>query len=644
MSGFSRYQIRFGQAAVKRGHSHGLAWPCLQLLCHAERLPLEHPAQPSGLTPADDALLVPMPPASGIVWGKARTPMVDGAAGAGELLRLLEPLNTLLVRLQATAGWPVTSGAVVEQLGRQKGQAFDATVVLAFPALDPAVLRSVLPWVFSVLGGEVQAPAPAAPAPPMDLAACLKRLESVAPGGTNTRLLLQAAFARDVPVLRVHGQVFQFGWGRQRRWLESSFTDADSVISAQLARDKRAAHALLRRAGLPVPRQAAVRTEEQACQAAAAMGYPVVIKPADLDGGKGVEAGLPDEASLKRAFVRARAHSANLVVESHMEGQDFRLGVLAGRMCWATYREPAGVWGDGVLSVAGLIDVANRDPRRGTRRWSQMAPIRVQAEGMELLAEQGLALSDVPASGVFVRLRRAANTSSGGRPVDVTDTVHPDNAALAVRVAGLFGLNLAGVDFISPDITRSWREVGGGLCEVNGQPQFSVTRPDLAERVLEALVPGCGRIPVVVVLAEGRWGAWTDRLHTGLQSLGLQVGFALADGVFIGQAPQGCVAASRFDAVQTLLLDTRVAALVVATDGRDWLQSGLPVDRVDLVMTDGTADARVLELLVPASAEGFWTVRTLLPDWDEALPAWIGSVVDFIQARALAHLEAGGAR
>lgn len=29
------------------------------------------------------------------------------------------------------------------------------------------------------------------------------------------------------------------------------------------------------------------------------------------------------------------------------------------------------------------------------------------------------------------------------------------------------------------DITRPWHEVGGAICEINGQPQFSTTRPQI---------------------------------------------------------------------------------------------------------------------------------------------------------------------
>ena len=632
-----QYDVKLGQAAALRGHRQGLAQPCLRLLCHLTLVP-EGTATP-GLPAADAALLVPMPPGQALSLSRSLVRTAGVLVLAKEVMPWLEALNSLLVRLQASAGWPVCQGGVVEQLGRPQERPSSVSAVIAFPSLNPAVLLKGLPWVLGVLAEPRRREAQGAQTP--SLASVLAMLEAVAPGGTNTRTLLQAAYRRKVPVMRLAGSALQYGWGSRSRWMESSFTDADSVISARLARDKSAAHALMQSAGLPVPLQVVVSSLEHACKAAATLGYPVVIKPADLDGGKGVEAGLRDEASLRAAYPRSLVHSQNLILEQHVAGKDYRLGVLNGRLGWVTYREPAGVWGDGVSSVVDLVAAANLDPRRGTRRWSHMAPIVLNAEADGLLLQQGLALSDVPQPGSFVQLRRAANVSLGGQPVSIPfDEVHPDNAALALQVARLFRLQLAGVDLITPDIARSWREAGGAVCEVNGQPQFSVTRPDFPEQVIDELVPGDGRVPVVVVLAEGGWGGWTQALHTQLSQAGLNAGFVLADGLFRGSDKLATKRRSAFDDVQTLLLDKTLDAVVVATNGMEWLPSGMPVDRVDLVIADGTQNQRVLQMLEDAAGE-IW--RASLPLSADGLqePDWTARLGNFIMAKFAAHAAKG---
>lgn len=627
------YDVKLGRALALRGHRQGLAQPCMHLLCH---LALLHEGTPTpDLPAADAALLMPMPPGQALSLSKSLMRSAEALALAKEVLPWLEALNSLLVRLQVSAGWPVCQGGVVEQLGRPPERPGSVSAVIAFPSLHPAVLLQGLPWVFGVLAAPSLGEAQSAQTP--TAASALAKLEAVAPGGTNTRTLLQAAYSRKVPVKSLAGSALQYGWGSRSRWMESSFTDADSVISARLAREKSAAHALMQSAGLPVPLQVVVGTLEHACQAAATMGYPVVIKPADLDGGKGVEAGLRDEASLRAAYPRSRVHSRNLILEQHVRGKDYRLGVLKGRLGWVTYREPAGVWGDGVSSVDDLVGAANLDPRRGTLRWSHMAPIVLGSEANELLLEQGLALGDVPPPGSFVRLRRAANISLGGRPVSIPfEEVHPDNAALAVQVARLFRLQLAGVDLITPDISRSWREAGGAVCEVNGQPQFSVTRTDFPEQVIAELVQGDGRVPVVVLLADCCWGVWAQALHTQLSSAGLNTGFVLADGLFRGLDKLAVNRRSAFDDVQALLLDNTVDAIVVATNGMEWLPSGMPVDRVDLVITDGTQNHRVLQMLVDAAGQVWQAGLPVSADGPQEAE-WTSRLGNFIMAKSAAH-------
>lgn len=625
----SYYRLALGQASALRGHVHGLPQACLVLLCLVE--PCDSP--PAGHAKTDDSLLAPAAPGCELRLGRMATRSAETAALAEQFLPLLEPVNTLLVRLQESAGWPVAGGGVVERIRRMAGDSAGTSALLVFPAFAPAALIRVLRWAFAHLRGEPARSGAQAPDTPTSLAAALALLATAAPRGTNTRWLLKAAYERGVPVERLPGTAMQYGWGVRSRWMDSSFTDTDSVMAARFARDKRASHALLARAGLPVPAQAAAPTVEEACRFAARVGYPVVIKPADLDGGKGVEAGLGDEAALRRAYARASKHSRTLIAEKHVAGRDFRLGVLNGDLAWATYREPAGVWGDGVNAVSELIAAVNRDPLRGTQSWSQMSPITVNAEAEELLAEQGMALGDVPAAGTFVQLRRAANVSSGGRPVDVTGTVHPDNAALAVQAARVMRLGIAGVDLIIPDVARSWREVGGAICEVNGQPQFSNFRPEVPGRIIEELLHGDGRIPVIVLLGECHWGAWAEALRARLQAFGCETGFVLADGARVGAGPVGVGDRPAFDQVQALLADTRVGALVVANAGRDWLRTGMPADRVDLALCDATADPRVLRLLHDAGSE-CWRVDVPFAQAADTLPAWLPPLARFIERRA----------
>ena len=43
---------------------------------------------------------------------------------------------------------------------------------------------------------------------------------------------------------------------------------------------------------------------------------------------------------------------------------------------------------------------------------------------------------------------------------------------MAQRAALAVGLDVAGVDFLTTDIAKSYRETGGAICEVNAAPGF----------------------------------------------------------------------------------------------------------------------------------------------------------------------------
>ena len=70
----------------------------------------------------------------------------------------------------------------------------------------------------------------------------------------------------------------------------------------------------------------------------------------------------------------------------------------------------------------------------------------------------------MPPEGEVVYLRKTANLSTGGTAIDVTDVIHPDNKLMAERAIRAVGLDIGGVDFLTTDITQSYRDNGGAIC------------------------------------------------------------------------------------------------------------------------------------------------------------------------------------
>ena len=208
-----------------------------------------------------------------------------------------------------------------------------------------------------------------------------------------------------------------------------------------------------------------------------------------------------------------------------------------------------------------------------------------------MLAERGYTLATVPPAGETVYLCDVANVSAGGTAVDVTDEVHPDNRAMAVRAGMAVGLDVVGVDFLTEDIGRSYREVGGAICEINSNPELRMhlwpaegRGRDAISPVLDLLFPpgAPSRIPVAAI-AGNRGKKATERLlgHM-LEAAGRTVGVADRDdvrlcGQVVREGPLGPATAAR-----TVLLDPTADAAVLGSSPGRLLSRGLGIDACDV--------------------------------------------------------------
>src|SRR2546430_14095556 len=102
----------------------------------------------------------------------------------------------------------------------------------------------------------------------------------------------------------------------------------------------------------------------------------------------------------------------------------------------------------------------------------------------------------------------AANMSTGGISIDRTMEADHDNVEIAEEAARVVGLDVAGIDFLTPDICQPVRETGGAIVEVNAAPGFRMhTHPTVGEpqyvakAVIDLLFPQGtpARIPIAAV-------------------------------------------------------------------------------------------------------------------------------------------------
>jgi cyanophycin synthetase len=373
----------------------------------------------------------------------------------------------------------------------------------------------------------------------------LIRLAERAAFGPSTQSLIDEANLRDIPWIRLNeASLVQLGHGVHQKRIRATMTSHTSALGVDIAQDKKLTNRLLAATGVTVPRAEVVRGPEEAVIAAAKIGFPVAIKPLDGNHGRGVMLNLGNEAAVRATYPVAREESrfGGVVVESYLVGNDYRCLVVGGILRAVAQRLPAHVDGDGKHTVSQLVEITNADPRRGIGHEKVLTRIAVDDESVTYAAEQGYPLDAVAPKGMRVFLKRTGNMSTGGISIDRTEEIHPENAEIAEQAAKVVGLDIAGIDFVCPDISIPVRETGGGIVEVNAAPGFRMhTNPTegeaqyVAKPVIDMLFPPGTpvRIPIVAVTGTNGKTTTVRMINHILKGMGRKVGMTSTDGIFI---------------------------------------------------------------------------------------------------------------
>jgi cyanophycin synthetase len=267
-----------------------------------------------------------------------------------------------------------------------------------------------------------------------------------------------------------HG-IYQFGWGKNAVRLHRSVTEHDSALAMVVCQQKILTCEWLGKEGFPVTQPLRAETLEDAVLAARQLGWPVVIKPIDADRCEGVTLGINSETAVKEATLHALQFGSRqlVLVEQQVKGQCHRLFVANGTLLYAIERKPLELIGDGLKTLHQLIDEYN-----DALRWSHEKPVIFDEAMSDHLALQGIDANQILKNEKSVTLHPFDSPIWGGTDIDRTDEIHPENLSLAEAVAASLGLDVAGIDFITPDIRIPWHQNNAQVIEVNFAPMLGM--------------------------------------------------------------------------------------------------------------------------------------------------------------------------
>jgi len=362
----------------------------------------------------------------------------------------------------------------------------------------------------------------------------------------STWAMIRACEQRDIPWFRIskHSPLIQLGEGCHQQRLQGTITSGTSQLAFSLSQNKVATYDLLRTLGLPVPAYRIVRNRENAVPTAEKLGYPVVLNTMTGDVVQLLQAGIDCANTLLRTMEHIPSDGEPLLLESEVPGNNYRLLVVNSHLIAATqYIAP---------TAAGNGDNATTQ--------------------------------------VVTR--------------DVTEHVHPENRTLVETVARAIGLEVVDITFVTPDISHSWREVGGAVCNINPAPELGpyIANGKDPEQVVSPFIdmlfpPGVKvRIPTAAVTGSNGKTTTCYMLASILENAGHSVGLSCSNGVYINGDLLRTEEASYGRKARELLLDPRIESGVFELARGGVSKYGCFVSEVDVAAVTKVTSDHVGEL------------------------------------------------
>ena len=413
--------------------------------------------------------------------------------------------------------------------------------------------------------------------------------------GPSTETIVKEAEARNIPWMMLSTRAMvQLGYGVNQKRIQATLSANSGILAVELACDKESTKTILAEAGVPVPRGTLINYLDELEDAIADVGgFPVVIKPLDGNHGRGITIGVNSKNEAEDAYdlASAASKSRSVIVEKYYPGTDHRLLVINGKLIAVSERVPAHVIGDGSSTIEQLIEKTNLDPHRGEGHDNVLTKISIDRTSLGVLKKQGYEMSSILPTGERAYLRATANLSTGGIAIDRTDDIHPENIWLAERVAKIIGLDIAGIDIVTSDISQPLRKVNGVIVEVNAAPGFRMhvapsigLARNVAAPVIDMLFPNNqpSRIPIIALTGtNGKTTTTRLTAHIYRQTAKV-VGYTSTDGIYLGDYLVEKGDNTGPLSAKVILQDPTVEVAILECARGGMLRSGLAFDSCDV--------------------------------------------------------------
>ncbi len=408
-----------------------------------------------------------------------------------------------------------------------------------------------------------------------------------------------------VTYTKTFNRQYTIGAGKGSQIIYSISSSKDSKNAKEIQRDKWASNLMIEGLALPIPKWEILETEEEIEKIWKNFEKPVVIKPTGLTGGSGVSTSINSVEQAKKAFNVAKQATSRhagktwqekIMIQEQVDGEDYRLLVIDGKLEIVTKRIPTFVLGDGKSSIGQLITETNNDPRRDILNPSHtLKPIKIDQPLLDFLEEQKISLEYVPKKDEKITVRKVASMSQGGITEDFTDKVSPEIKYIVESIASSIHAFVIGADILCKDISRPLTKDNGGILEINTMPEaylnfypvIGENRGYVADTYIEKLLKGNITKKIVVL------GQFTKDIPTLLRQRSLFKSY-LSEEDTVGEYKEGDLLINSLKindeldkekAIESLKINASLDAIII--HHRNWQEvedSGLGFDRIDMLV------------------------------------------------------------
>lgn len=255
-----------------------------------------------------------------------------------------------------------------------------------------------------------------------------------------------------------------YSWITKRSRVEYPFVSEEQ---RQIAADKYQTNKVVISAGYNVPVNMMVSSTTDTEQMIDFLNKhkPIVVKPLDSSGSKGLTLNVNAPSDLSKALKIAKQKSKTTLLQKQVGGEELRFTVLDNKVISVIQKQTPRLYGDGVKTLNQLLQIENNERAKLTQTLIKYAQLELPSKKAgEFVLPKGESYS----------FNNSSLVSKGASLYELLDEVDVSYINNAINIAGLFKLGFCTVDCHVEDWHDKADQKNWYFLEVNTGPALSM--------------------------------------------------------------------------------------------------------------------------------------------------------------------------